>query len=124
MSDQPTAVHDPVCGMTVNPATASHTAGYKGKDYYFCCGSCAEKFRSQAEQYLSKSAEPSIRLTTLGMPAMASGTSGKTKDPVCGMEVDPSTTKHKFVYQGKNFYFCSASCLEKFRSDPAKWLSP
>jgi Cu+-exporting ATPase len=128
MSDQTPAVRDPVrdpvCGMTVNPATASHTAGYNGKNYYFCCGSCAEKFKSQAEQYLSKSAKPSIGLATLGIPAMASSTSRKIKDPVCGMDVDPLTAKHKFLHQGKNFYFCSASCLERFRSDPGKWLSP
>jgi YHS domain-containing protein len=31
----PTAV-DPVCGMTVNPATAAGHYEHQGKTYYFC----------------------------------------------------------------------------------------
>ncbi len=40
------------------------------------------------------------------------------KDLVCGMDVEPSTAKHKLEYAGKTYYFCCASCLEKFR-DPS-----
>lgn len=35
---------DPICGMTVNVATARHTAQVKGVAYYFCCGGCRTKF--------------------------------------------------------------------------------
>ena len=28
---------DPVCGMTVDPQSASHKMEYEGKTYYFCC---------------------------------------------------------------------------------------
>jgi P-type Cu+ transporter len=45
------------------------------------------------------------------------------KDPVCGMTVDPSTAKYKFEHAGKAYYFCCASCLEKFRADPAGYLT-
>ena len=45
------------------------------------------------------------------------------KDPVCGMTVDPSTAKYKFEHAGKAYYFCCASCLEKFRADPAGFLT-
>src|SRR6204780_679275 len=45
------------------------------------------------------------------------------RDPVCGMNVDPATAKHVNGHDGKNFYFCCASCLEKFKADPAKYLS-
>ncbi|HTO62015.1 MAG TPA: heavy metal translocating P-type ATPase [Bradyrhizobium sp.] len=44
------------------------------------------------------------------------------KDPVCGMNVDPATSKHRFEHQAKTFHFCSARCREKFAADPAKYL--
>ena len=44
-------------------------------------------------------------------------------DPVCGMKVDPATAKASFVHEGKTYYFCATSCFNKFRSDPAEYLS-
>ena len=29
-------VHDPVCGMDIEPETAAGTSEYKGQTYYFC----------------------------------------------------------------------------------------
>ncbi len=46
------------------------------------------------------------------------------RDPVCGMNVNPATAKHKFEHDGKNTFFCSAGCVEKFKADPAKYLAP
>jgi Cu+-exporting ATPase len=31
------------------------------------------------------------------------------KDPVCGMQVDPAKTAGSSEYNGKTYYFCSAS---------------
>src|SRR6202166_94774 len=45
-------------------------------------------------------------------------------DPVCGMNVNPASTKYVHVHAGRNYYFCCASCAEKFKSDPAKFLQP
>jgi Cu+-exporting ATPase len=63
----PTLERDPVCGMSVNPATAKHVYGHDGKNYYFCCASCAEKFKADPSKYLSDDA-PSLApgLVTLG----------------------------------------------------------
>jgi P-type Cu+ transporter len=44
------------------------------------------------------------------------------KDPVCGMNVEPSTAKHKLDHAGKTYYFCCAGCAEKFRSRPNDYL--
>ena len=41
-----------------------------------------------------------------------------TKDPVCGMTVDPATALHT-ERDGKTFHFCSEHCREKFLSTPA-----
>ena len=44
-------------------------------------------------------------------------------DPVCGMEVDPSTDL-RTDYLGKTYYFCNPSCLERFTGDPRSFLEP
>jgi Cu+-exporting ATPase len=42
---------------------------------------------------------------------------------VCGMTIDADTTPHHAEYQGKAYYFCSASCWTKFIADPDRYLS-
>src|SRR5216683_2963987 len=44
------------------------------------------------------------------------------RDPVCGMSVDPTTSKHRFDTRGETFHFCSAGCRTKFAADPQKYL--
>ena len=46
------------------------------------------------------------------------------KDPVCGMNVNPETAKHKTTHHGEAFYFCSAGCKAKFEADPQRYLAP
>ena len=48
---------------------------------------------------------------------------GTEKDLVCGMNVDPLKTKHSLRHVGKDYFFCRAACLEKFRQEPGKYLS-
>ena len=38
-------------------------------------------------------------------------------DPVCGMKVDPTQAKPS-LFAGRAYYFCSASCREKFEANP------
>ena len=110
-------VKDPVCGMTVNPATAKHTYQFAGKNYFFCCAGCVQKFSADPDKYLNT--KPSSGLVMLGAaPAL------KVKDPVCGMDVDPAKTQHKIEHGGKVYSFCSAGCVEKFRANPDKYLKP
>lgn len=42
---------DPICGMTVEIATARHTAEHAGRSWYFCCGGCRERFLATPERY-------------------------------------------------------------------------
>src|SRR5262245_26739582 len=44
------------------------------------------------------------------------------RDPVCGMTIDPATSKYRFEHQGQTYHFCSAGCRAKFEADPAKYL--
>ncbi len=121
----PTLVRDPVCGMTVNPATAKFTAEHSGKKYFFCCSHCVDKFLSNPQGYLSKPA--SSGLVALGMPAVSAPKSAPAadlaRDPVCGMNVNPATAKHTHEHAGKKYYFCSAHCVEKFQAAPQTYLS-
>ena len=45
------------------------------------------------------------------------------KDPVCGMQVDPATAAGSSEYNGKTYYFCNPSCLQRFEADPAPFTS-
>jgi xanthine dehydrogenase accessory factor len=49
---------DPVCGMTVVVADAKHRAQHAGRDFYFCCAGCRERFLAEPARFLSVSAAP------------------------------------------------------------------
>lgn len=44
-------------------------------------------------------------------------------DPVCGMEVTREAARHTYQHEGQGYYFCGASCREKFANDPHGYLS-
>ena len=44
-----------------------------------------------------------------------------TKDPVCGMIVEPPQARGKAKYQGDTYYFCSPGCMHKFMASPLKY---
>lgn len=102
---------DPVCGMSVDPATAKHQVEHEGVTHYFCSAGCKAKFEAAPEKYLRKGAN-------------GTETEDLTKDPVCGMTVDPHTAKYRAEYAGRTYYFCRAGCKEKFEADPERYLSP
>ena len=50
-------------------------------------------------------------------------TTALERDPVCGMNVNPASPKHVHEHGGKKYYFCGASCVEKFRAHPQQYLN-
>lgn len=58
-----------------------------------------------------------------GMGAMGAATSGKSVDPVCGMEVDVASAPRATV-DGKNYSFCSEADKAKFLKNPAAYRKP
>jgi len=52
-----TTVHDPVCGMDIDPATAAGNSEYNGQTYYFCSLGCKKAFDKEPEKYLGKADE-------------------------------------------------------------------
>lgn len=50
-------------------------------------------------------------------------TTHQVTDPVCGMSVDPAASEHTLTHEGQEFYFCSASCKNKFQATPDRYAS-
>ena len=42
---------DPICGMTVDVATARHTTEHEGRTVYFCAAGCRQRFEQEPERY-------------------------------------------------------------------------
>src|SRR5215207_8359746 len=47
----------------------------------------------------------------------------KIKDPVCGMEIDPTVAFTTRQHMGQTFYFCSQSCVDQFDKDPHRYMT-
>ena len=119
---------DPICGMTVDPATAAGSHDHRGQRYYFCGLSCLERFKIDPERALQpRPVSPPNSTTRRPLPMMQpapSAMEASAIDPVCGMTVQPATAAGSYEYQGKIYYFCATSCLTKFRAEPTHYLTP
>ena len=91
---RPTAT-DPVCGMTVNVATAKHTTVHEGQTYYFCNPKCLQKFEAEPARYLKPGDEtpatpvaPGTIFTCPMHPEIRQVGPGSC--PICGMALEPA----------------------------------
>lgn len=50
---RPEGAADPVCGMTVETATARHASEYGGETYYFCRAGCKREFDREPGKYVA-----------------------------------------------------------------------
>src|SRR5688572_12554325 len=86
------AVRDPVCGMSVDPATSRHRAEHHGETYHFCSAGCRAKFVTDPEKYLrAKSEPPKARPGTIYTCPMHPQIrqEGPGTCPLCGMALEP-----------------------------------
>ncbi len=87
------AVKDPVCGMTVDVATARHQAEHAGTAYYFCSAGCRTKFIADPSRYLGaepKPAAPAPAGTIYTCPMHPEiRQQGPGVCPICGMALEP-----------------------------------
>ncbi|NMW24294.1 YHS domain-containing protein, partial [Rhodanobacter denitrificans] len=128
----PAVTTDPVCGMSVDPATSDHQSTHAGQTFHFCCAACKAKFDASPATYLAagetkaESADCcAAKPVPMALHDHAHAHHGHThavKDPVCGMTVDPQTAKHRAEHEGHTYHFCSARCREKFVADPSAYL--
>jgi P-type Cu+ transporter len=89
------AVIDPVCGMTVDPATSPHRHDYQHHTYYFCSAGCRGKFVAAPEKYLkpgvaSEQMAPEGTIYTCPMHPEVRQV-GPGACPICGMALEPVT---------------------------------
>lgn len=87
---------DPVCGMTVDPATASGSYNYDGKTYYFCSMNCLNKFKQNPASFLQHKNEvakaaiiENVEYTCPMHPEVVQ--IGPGTCPKCGMALEPKT---------------------------------
>jgi Cu+-exporting ATPase len=103
---------DPVCGMAVEAGKGPRVE-HHGRTYHFCGPSCAARFSTGPETFLG--VNPNLPLFPGSL---------KAKDPVCGMEVDPSKAAAKRQHDGRSYSFCSVRCAERFEREPRRFLPP
>ncbi|MDQ2936411.1 MAG: YHS domain-containing protein, partial [Acidobacteriota bacterium] len=118
--NEPEALTDPVCGMTVDPTSAAGSSKHNGETYYFCSRHCLEKFREDPERFLNSPApRASAQLTNIGRAAANEAASGNPEEiytcpmhpevrqskpgscPKCGMSLErvaPQTPAEKIDY--------------------------
>jgi len=84
---------DPVCGMTVDPATSPHRHVFAQRTYHFCSAGCRGKFAADPEKYLrgataAAEASPAGTIYTCPMhPEIRQAGPGAC--PICGMALEP-----------------------------------
>lgn len=122
---------DPICGMTVDTATAAGSFKHEGTTYYFCSKGCLQKFIAQtqgvpASGFVGIGREQNgigrEQKETVSHGEMNATPEGEFVDPVCGMTVDPETSAGEYDFEGQTYYFCSTGCLNKFKQNPASFL--
>jgi Cu+-exporting ATPase len=86
---------DPVCGMTVDPATSRHRHDYRDQAYYFCAAGCRGKFAAAPEKYLKPGVAPepvTVEGTIYTCPMHPEVRQiGPGACPICGMALEPVT---------------------------------
>jgi L-lactate dehydrogenase len=45
------------------------------------------------------------------------------RDPVCGMEVEEQTARHRMQHRDRTYYFCTERCKTSFEQDPERYLN-
>lgn len=46
-----------------------------------------------------------------------------TKDPVCGMKINPQSAVATVQYEGQTYYFCSQLCKSVFERESEKYVN-
>jgi membrane fusion protein, copper/silver efflux system len=119
---------DPVCGLNVDESKAR--AGgfqntYKNQTYYFCSAGCKQHFEKNPERYAARPGGVQEATSSAAGDRGHDAEAAKTKDPVCGHEVDETQAKAAGLtsdYEGKTYYFCSYACNRQFDKDQERYL--
>jgi Cu+-exporting ATPase len=88
------SVVDPVCGMTVDPATTPHHATHAGGAWHFCSARCRERFEADPARYSDQGRDTTPPTAAAGStytcpmhPEIRQPQPGNC--PICGMALEP-----------------------------------
>jgi len=115
-------VKDPVCGMTVNPATAKYQADHDGATFYFCAARCREKFIADPKRYLNPPKEAPVVAGAIYTCPMHPEVQqvGPGHCPKCGMALEPMMPSldeddgHELREMSRRFWLLTALTLPVF----------
>lgn len=62
------------------------------------------------------------QLAATGETAAAESHAHEAVDPVCGMTVDPRTSRYHLQHEGRDIWFCAAGCKAAFQANPQAYL--
>src|SRR3954470_14213650 len=100
---------DPVCGMTVTPASAAGVVNHNGRKIYFCSQHCVQRFNEDPERFTASTPQTQSQSQVIGIsrrqksPTIAGGNTytcpmhpevlrdGPSSCPKCGMALEPVT---------------------------------
>lgn len=88
---------DPICGMAVEPATATAYIVRNGETSYFCSERCRDRYAKSGDM----TAEPH----------------GDATCPMCSMQVDSQSTPYTIEKGNAHYFFCSEGCRDSFMQD-------
>jgi Cu+-exporting ATPase len=124
---------DPVCGMDVDPHTATLKADYRGITYYFCAPGCRTKFIANPEKYLGDKApaEPVPEGTEYTCPMHPEIVQvGPGSCPICGMALEPMLVSlddgpnHELIDMTRRFWIGLALTVPVFALEMGAHLVP
>ena len=83
---------------------------------------------TQLRRSNSEPASDHVKCQTSSLPVMSAlaeprESSTLSRDPVCGMTVDPASTKYQSKIEAATFYFCCIRCKESFDRSPESYLT-
>lgn len=130
--DQNNPVLDPVCGMTVDPATTPNHAHHAGQDWYFCSAGCRTKFIAEPQRYLEPQPEVAVPEGTMWTcpmhPEVRQDHPGPC--PICGMALEPelvtadSGPSPELADMARRFWIALALTLPVFVLEMGSHLLP
>lgn len=112
----------PVIGLRLSPMTAAAAMAASSLSVVGNANRL-RRFTFGRQDQATLPPAPTDDVVEVSTPDEGKGSMATVTDPVCGMEIDPDAAADTEEHEGTKYYFCSASCLQKFRADPRTYVS-
>jgi len=97
---------------------------HRGESIYFCSDRCRVRFEADPARFVQGTGAERMPDPHTAMHSEPMGSEPEdqalpsSRDPVCGMSVDPADPGGHLVHEGRDVYFCGAGCRDAFAADP------